>query len=736
MHIQVENIPRELKAFPNWVCWRYTTKENGEQTKTPVTPRYPYANASSTNPANWGTYSEALACMTQQRLGDITSVELAGIGFVFTKEAGYIGVDLDDCLDERGWLAHNEHLWVHLLDSYTEVSPSGKGVKIIFKGQLPEGLERRSFGGNGIYDSERFFTVTGNVYDTFSTITSPPASRIGSLCKEWFPEKVRGAATWAAQGETLTDGEVLAIAARAANAGTFNALYRGAWSIDYSSQSEADAALCTLLAFYAGPNHAQVDRLFRSSGLMRDKWDEARGGLTYGEKTVEHVIDNMEEFYTPRVRAAQPLIALADESLNDSEEPTVQPTNEKPWQKYIAGYPAAAPAELPEYLRLVVEHLYPLGACFTSDWLEMSSLGFLSSLFGSRKFENLPLNLWTLAISQPGSGKSVVGDELDALMHGIEYKLGKQILKYTSGSAQGLVRRLAGNKKTVLAYFSEWSGFAKSMEQDHSSNMREVLMDLYDGRDIYHQLAQETIDVKEPLLALNGLTTPASWVENTDSKDQGTGFYSRFMIIMPDVDHDAPDFEMRDSFERGQLVDRIADHLDNLPTFDGCMFAAGKQGPQCYRDYKDALRSKRHGIFDMDRALDRQEQERVPSGRLLARVKKVSALLELLDVQPTIRDEMVLVRDEYVALAIRLVQRAAAYAIRAFAFLSRSKDAQDSQRVRDMLEDGPQTMLGILRGTGLERNDAQRALELLSDEGVVTSRIEGGRKLFVLQGGN
>lgn len=722
------NIPPELKRIPNWVCWRYTTKANGEQTKTPVRALDLHP-ASSTNPADWTTLELALQTYDNEP-------RCEGVGFVFTKEAGYVGIDLDDCLNEKGWLSHNEHAWVHLLDSYTEISPSGKGVKVFFKGEIPAEFGRRSFGGNGIYDSGRFFTVTGNIYDNFTDIATVKPETIKYLMGKWFPAREHGKANWAAQGEALTDSEVLTIASRASNSTYFNELYRGAYSSSFSSQSEADAALCTLLAFYAGPNHAQVDRLFRSSGLMRDKWDEQRGGLTYGEKTVEHVIENMDEYYTPRIAPVQAVTSLADEGIADSEEPTVQPTHEKAWKKLIEGYPAIAREEMPLYLRLTVEHLHPLGAGFVSDWLEMSSLGFLSALFAGKKFENLPLNLWTLAISQQATGKSVVGDELDALVHGVEYKLGKQILKYTSGSSQGLVRRLAGNKKVVLAYFSEWSGFAKSMAQDHSSDMREVLMNLYDGRDIYHQLAQETIDVSNPFLSLNGLTTPASWADTADGKDRGTGFYSRFMVILPDYDYDQPSFEMRDEYERGVLIEKLGKHVDNLPLFHQCAFMAGKQGPACYQQYKHSITGEKRGVFDMDRALEHKEQERIPSGRLLARVKKVSALLTLLSESPKIVDEVLYVPDEMVALAIRLVQRAAAYAVRAFGMMSTSQDARDSQRVKDVLEDGPRTMLALLRETGLERIDAQRALELLFDEGAVVSRIENGRKLFVYTGGH
>ena len=60
-------------------------------------------------------------------------------------------------------------------------------------------------------------------------------------------------------------------------------------------------ALCCLLAFWTGGNATQMDRLFRQSGLYREKWDEVHyaDGSTYGEKTVERAIQTTTEYYEP-----------------------------------------------------------------------------------------------------------------------------------------------------------------------------------------------------------------------------------------------------------------------------------------------------------------------------------------------------------------------------------------------------------------------------------------------------
>jgi primase-polymerase (primpol)-like protein len=96
----------------------------------------------------------------------------------------------------------------------------------------------------------------------------------------------------------LDDRLILEKAMRAANGARFAALYSGDIA-GYSSHSEADMALTSYLAFWCGGNPVQVDRLFRESGLFREKWDEKHGVRTYGEMTLAKVLAGGREVYTP-----------------------------------------------------------------------------------------------------------------------------------------------------------------------------------------------------------------------------------------------------------------------------------------------------------------------------------------------------------------------------------------------------------------------------------------------------
>jgi putative DNA primase/helicase len=147
-----KNIPDVLKERPQWVNWCLEERE-GKTTKIPYTPGT-VRRASSTDPTTWRTFSEAL---TAYEAGE---PPYDGIGFVFSSEDPFAGVDLDDCRDpETGELEEWAAEIVQELGGYTEVSPSGTGVHVIVRGKAPN----KKRGRVEAYSSQRYFAVTGQV---------------------------------------------------------------------------------------------------------------------------------------------------------------------------------------------------------------------------------------------------------------------------------------------------------------------------------------------------------------------------------------------------------------------------------------------------------------------------------------------------------------------------------------------------------------------------------------------
>lgn len=240
----LENIPHELRTLPQWV--------RRDANKRPLNPRTG-ALASPTNPNDWGTWPEAAA-----------SSFGVGVGFVFTDNDPYTGIDLDvaegEAPTEEQQAIYNE------FDSYAERSPSGHGLHIIVKGKVPAGRRQK---GIEVYSSGRYFTMTGDTerpgpINDHSAKLQTLWARMGSKA----PQAAQDAPDAA---QTASDGAIVDQARNAANGAKFATLYAGNWQGEYPSQSEADQALINIIAFYT-KNREQVTRIFRASALgQRDK---------------------------------------------------------------------------------------------------------------------------------------------------------------------------------------------------------------------------------------------------------------------------------------------------------------------------------------------------------------------------------------------------------------------------------------------------------------------------------
>lgn len=155
----IAHTPRELRQIPHWVTWRYEQRDPTKKpTKIPKNPKTG-ANASTTDSSTWSTCAEAVTACSRRGHD--------GVGFVFTADNPYFGIDLDQCRNpETGVIEAWARAIVERFNTYTEITPSGTGLHIIGKGMLPPGQRRT--GAIEMYDQERFFTVTGQVLEVQS----------------------------------------------------------------------------------------------------------------------------------------------------------------------------------------------------------------------------------------------------------------------------------------------------------------------------------------------------------------------------------------------------------------------------------------------------------------------------------------------------------------------------------------------------------------------------------------
>ena len=290
--VQADAVPADLCALRRFVIWWYEWA--GKWTKVPYIATHPTGRASSTNPATWRSFDEARAAYEDGK-GD-------GLGIVLGD--GLVGIDLDNCRHPKTReFAPSALAIVRVLNSYTEISPSGYALHVLARGALPPG--RRKKGVVEMYAEGRYFTLTGQHLANTPTTIEERTDALAKVHRDIFGTNGHGArrphTTAHPPATDLDDATLLACARRASNGAKFSALWAGDVS-EYPSASEADLAFCNLLAFWTNRDAARMDTLFRQSGLMREKWDARRGDRPYGQHVINKAIEDCRETYQSESR--------------------------------------------------------------------------------------------------------------------------------------------------------------------------------------------------------------------------------------------------------------------------------------------------------------------------------------------------------------------------------------------------------------------------------------------------
>ena len=298
MNTQWNNLPPSLLKEGLFCCWRYEDRD-GKPTKVPYNPRTG-GRAQSTNPDTFASLEIALKAVERGRYDGI------GVGIF-----GNVGaIDIDHCIDDNGELSQLAFDVMNIVQSYAEFSPSGHGLRILFKetgfqydktryyiNNQNIGLEVYIAGG-----TNKFVTVTGNAL-TPGFEMEEHGEQLATVLERYMvrPQVKKTTPPPAPSGPVdLDDVTLIDKAKHSRNGARFAALWDGDIS-GYSSHSEADLALCNWLAWWTNRDPQRVDKLFRQSGLMReDKWDRRQSGTTYGALTIQEAIASCSGGYDPQ----------------------------------------------------------------------------------------------------------------------------------------------------------------------------------------------------------------------------------------------------------------------------------------------------------------------------------------------------------------------------------------------------------------------------------------------------
>lgn len=284
------SIPIELKENARWCGWKYEER-GGQRTKVPYNPRT-LDRAQSNAPETFGSWGE----VEDAFLGGYVD----GVGIRIGD--GFSAIDIDHCIAEDGTISDIAMDICCTMMSYAEKSPSGTGVRIIFKSTGHEYDKERYYiknskNGLEVYTdgtTNRFVTMTGDTL--YGYPINDNAEALSRVLEKYM---LRNPATTTLK---LTDEDIITKASASKQGEKFSALWSGNISSYFESHSEADQALCSILAFWCDRDTAQMDRLFRRSGLMRDKWNRE----DYRTATLSKAVALCTQTYDPNHNTEPP----------------------------------------------------------------------------------------------------------------------------------------------------------------------------------------------------------------------------------------------------------------------------------------------------------------------------------------------------------------------------------------------------------------------------------------------
>jgi len=734
-------IPDELKAYPQWIVWRYVPKKGqSKPAKIPVDPSTGTNLKGFTQGNGWMSFEDAVNARHSMP-------GISGIGFVLSSDDPFVGIDIDNCIEDdgfrlQGWA--NKH--VGDFTSYTEISPSGKGLRIITKGILPDG-HRKNAAGREIYSEKRFLTITGNIYGFLNNGIS--------------------------ENQAAIDNYLAAMGAGEDSVAVLTAL-------SSSEETIPEGQRNTQLTSFAG-------RL-RTLGLAEPELVAALQGINHN-------------------RCNPPLSEIEIQSISKSvgRYDDHQWRTPLPLPSELAPVLKLDPLWLPPSIRPLVVDISERMQC-PLDFVAVGSLVALSSVVGRKvcirpkRNDNWLVvpNLWGLVVGRPGVMKSPALAEtlvpLNKLQKQVQIEYDEEYRSYkvTSGlfeankknndkkiqqllksnpdgseaqlcmreqviaeeikppalrrykvtdtTVEALGEILIDNPTGLLVYRDELSGLLKQLDKDGQEGARSFYLQGYDGNQGYtfDRIGRgKNLHIPAVCLAMLGSIQPGklqSYVYDAVSGNGGDdGLLQRFgLMVWPDVDSEWEDIDRAPNEVAEQQVWDIFGRLDQIP------HRGAEDQPQILQFDAEAQSEFNHWRKELEAELRSGKLDPAEESHL-SKYRKLTPALALLD---ALIENKVVVDKESLIRAIQLAEYFHSHAKRVYAsganqvvvvadaLLKRIKlgDVQDGFSIRDVyINDWSQLK---------DKKALAEAVELLCDLGYLKRREivpsnKGGRPTVV-----
>jgi len=632
--MEFDGIPQELKDLPQWVCWeRVPNKKNPDKMdKVPKRANSVYG-ADTTDPEHWADFADT----RDYYLDD----HYHGIGFVFSKDDPYCGIDLDKCRDsDTGQIQPWAIAIIESLNSYTEISQSGTGIHILVKAKLSEKGRKRCLPGTDheveIYDRARFFATTGDRLDDYpedvqerQTVVSelydslPPKANDNAGSKPTDTQQIRQVSP------VISDEEVKKRASEAGNGAKFQQLMAGD-SSDYPSESEADGGLAALIGFWT-QDFDQILRIIQQSGLWDEKWERE----DYQQSTINGAVARLNTFWR-QVSNAQP--KAATEAQIEPTEPEVMALPPSKFDMEALRPPAGFLGDYLDFQEPLSEapgHLH----IFAGLILLSSAIG--KKVYYSVGMDRKHTNLWIVINGPSGCKKTTVINAAGKVFNEAGFKDNRLPTQFTSE----IMIEMLSKKPEGTFFWGEWGATMDQWGKSYASDIMSILTDLYDGGYFSRWLRSEKMEINGACLNMLCGSTP-DWLKTVlDAKRAAMGFWPRFLFVpVGDPACYLPIPPTPDADRLNELSGRLRGISESIPDefpqevdFD---LVSGRYS-QYYIESKEKAQKSGDSL------------QQAFTTRLLDYVKKIAILVELS--KPDREDVAVQVSMESMEYAIKLV---------------------------------------------------------------------------------
>ena len=519
------NIPLELRELNQWVVWKLEERSGEKPTKLPLDAKTGRL-ASVTNSETWSSFEVAASVANR----------VSGLGFVLTENDPYSVIDLDHTEDAE--MRQKQIGIANAFDSYSERSPSMKGLHIWVRGSIPSGRRR---GAVETYFSGRYMTVTGCVHNQ-----APICDYQDLLMQLWNEMN-----TTSTPGNDILDGsekqtdkEIYDIACGAVNGEKFLSLWNGEWERYYPSQSEGDFCLINHLGFYT-QNRNQIMRMFRMSALgkrakaQRDSYLNGMITRSFDRQPAPIDMDDLKN-------SLEEMFAEQRKQLAELSKP-----------KVIETYTTEAvcePIEPPSTFDIpagmvgeIAKFIYNAAPRPVPEIALSAALGLMAGICGrAYNVSNLGLNQYILLLAMTGAGKESISSGIDKLMGAVQ-KTVPACMEFVGpaeiASPQALTKYLSHTSACFASIVGEFgltlAQISSPRANPNQVGLRKAMLELY-GKSGHGKMFKSTIYsdkdknskiINGPAFTIIGESTPERFYETLDESMIYEGLLPRFTVI-------------------------------------------------------------------------------------------------------------------------------------------------------------------------------------------------------------